>query len=729
MHKIYCFFVTWHLFLMESLIKLFINSMNFLFTSLIVTCFLLIYTTKCSIPYIPNMHQTLQISQRLRSLNLSQIYHSLINHLTTNPNLFNKSTNTPLSECLNKIANMSNNFLTDQAVLNFALYSGKGIGDIGDYDSCHDTTESYYIIFTLQVNDVVGVRSAFCIPRACKPEVLDLTRPFLASFLGGFVNMTLTKNQIVFEYPKQENIILNQMKPGGKLFMGGSIVLILFILVITCLDRYKYFEKQGKQKTTLKRVLVCFSLQRTFSSLFKSENKLDPKLEVFNGIRLFSIMWIILGHYFVALLLSPVFNFLEVVNDIFHTFYMGFIKAANLSSDTFFFMSGFFAALSLYRIFINSENRNVKTFIWAYVHRYIRLFPNLIFGLLGTTFILPTLYDSPMSSWAGPQVKLCEDQWQYCLSYVNNFMSSFYGACMAWLWYLQNDCQLFCTAPIIIFLYCYRKSYGLLSLGFLSLVSLVVQTIIIVHYKFTLSVTKLDMTYDLNTYTFIKPYCRALTYFMGILTFLMYEEAKNPEKGVSVFCKVKQIFTEFNVMRRILYFMGIFVMFMSIWSFYWLDEYPDSWNTTFGNIHMVLVRPVFIIGVWLIVYPVLIGKGRLILNTLGHYIFSPISKLTYGVYILHLPLIGVARFMTVQGRFARVEDCIIAMIGITFMSYIFSLATTIIYEYPTLKLVNEFIEYKIVKLYYKENNGEYQPLESEQKNEEKTLKIEENKID
>ena len=117
---------------------------------------------------------------------------------------------------------------------------------------------------------------------------------------------------------------------------------------------------------------------------------------------------------------------------------------------------------------------------------------------------------------------------------------------------------------------------------------------------------------------------------------------------------------------------------------------------------MIVIRPFFTFGIILLIYPVLIDRGKLTLSILGHYIFTHLSKVTYGIYMLHLPLIGVMRFINIQGRIIVHSDIVIGALNICFMSYVFSGVVTVLYEYPTLSLMKTFVEKNIEKLYRKE---------------------------
>lgn len=649
---------------------------------------LFLYPVHGFLPYLPKIYDYLKHGAQSNFLDF-------LNLIKATGYLDTLEANSTISECVEKLRQMANHFMTDPAMTSFARHSGKGLGDIGDYDTCEATNTSYYAIFFLKVNYAAGVRTAFCVPRECRPEVVELTKPFLAAAANYAVNGKFTAKQITFEFPKADNTVLNKLRPGGWAFYLGSFALIAFSLAITALDRYGYFAAEDPQPTTWKKVAVCFSLSRNLKSVFSTENTRDPKLNVLNGIRVLSICWIVTGHFAVALGISPVANLPELAHSVFHSVFMGFVKSGNLASDAFFFLSGFFSAMSVFRLLAHPENRTGKMVLWLYLRRYIRLFPVFMFGILGATFIMPTMYDSPLSSWAKPQVRMCEEQWVYCLLYVNNFVSGFYDSCMAWLWYLHVDMQFFLLVPLLFLLYFYRKQLMFITMGIISLISLVAQVWIIGYYKYSLSAAKLDHKNDMNTMVFMKPYCRIWTYLMGIFLYLMYEDHDTPQP----FLSFKRFILTQTAIRRLSYLLALTMIALSVYSFFYLDHCPECWGAAFGVFHMIAIRPFFTLALAALVYPALIGRAKFLLSLLGHYIFCHISKVTYGIYMFHLPLIGIMRFINTHGRIILPFDIVVGSFTILLMSYVFSGVVTVLYQYPVMLMLKTFVEKNMAKLH------------------------------
>ena len=70
----------------------------------------------------------------------------------------------------------------------------------------------------------------------------------------------------------------------------------------------------------------------------KNENPLDPNLDVFNGIRVYAISWVILGHTFAFKANIPTTNLTYFFWDNEHNYWLSLISGGVVSVDVFFFI-------------------------------------------------------------------------------------------------------------------------------------------------------------------------------------------------------------------------------------------------------------------------------------------------------------------------------------------------------------------------------------------------------
>jgi len=592
--------------------------------------------------------------------------------------------------CIEKIGNMTSQFLTDNSFSNIIAFSSRNLNDIGDYMGCKENNDkSYYLSTIIYISGFPAVRLGFCLPRECPYELMLTTREFIAKFFSGLVNMKIYASQINMQDTMELNKKLNEIKPGAYIFIYASGFIILMVLLSTILDWNNFINKPTN---VFIKILACFSLKSTLRGLFNTENRIDRKLEILNGIRVLSIGWVVFGHTFFLTVIQPIVNVQDILYDALNTQFMGMVKAGTYSVDIFFMLAGFLATMGFCRAFKNEKNRSIKAILIAYFHRYMRLLPMFAFTMLYTIYIQPIIYDTPSSTASSSLAKKCEEQWYWNLLYLNNFMSDATDCCNGWVWYIMIDTQLFIILPAFCLLYVKSKKLGYLAVLGICSISEIIQIILGIHYKFDLSFEHQSILGEQYNIFYVKPYTRLITYFMGVVFYWIYEDGKNAETCYSFIFKMQTKIQESRIIRYLNYAIGFGLMYLMVYSFYWIDAYKNDWGVTFGVVHLVTSRILFVLGACMTIYPVLIGKGKILLAILGYPIFNFLGKLTYGVYMLHLPILTILSFMTISHKFYYRRDVAIGVIGIFFMAYLCSFLVTIIYESPMVMLLKTFID-------------------------------------
>ncbi|XP_056013122.1 nose resistant to fluoxetine protein 6-like isoform X3 [Ostrea edulis] len=277
----------------------------------------------------------------------------------------------------------------------------------------------------------------------------------------------------------------------------------------------------------LMKFFLAFSVYSNGKKLL-STKKTAGTLGAVNGVRVFSMSWVILGH---------VFAFgLGIIGDIGYYFplvlkrrsYQAILNAF-VSVDSFFVLSGLLVAYLLLKELRRNEGKKINWIAFIakfYFHRYWRLTPPLMFLMLIYVPLFPYVSDGPFWVQTGFEAGQCNKTWWQTMLYINNFYDE---ECMAWTWYLANDMQFFILSPIIIIPLYYSKWIGGI-IGTTFLFGSWVATGIISNY-FKLPASQLEQladqqsmgTHYFNEY-YIKPYCRIGPYLMGILFgYLLYK--------------------------------------------------------------------------------------------------------------------------------------------------------------------------------------------------------------
>eukprot|EP00826_Nyctotherus_ovalis_P005801 TRINITY_DN1131_c0_g1_i10.p1 TRINITY_DN1131_c0_g1~~TRINITY_DN1131_c0_g1_i10.p1 ORF type:complete len:219 (-),score=41.07 TRINITY_DN1131_c0_g1_i10:160-816(-) len=186
---------------------------------------------------------------------------------------------------------------------------------------------------------------------------------------------------------------------------------------------------------------------------------------------------------------------------------------------------------------------------------------------------------------------------------------------------------------------------------------------------------------------YIKPYCRAFPYLIGMVFFIFTKEGTDIQIGNEVCVSVKNKVYHSKLLRYSFYIAGIIIMSALICTFYLLDKYKDGWSSSLGNAHIILTRPLFVIGLALVLYPVLIGRGKPLLAVLGHFIFGPMGRLTYGIYMVHVPIYYAIIFNRLQAEYYTEATRVVEAIMVFVLSYIVSFVVTIVFESPSVQLL------------------------------------------
>ena len=451
----------------------------------------------------------------------------------------------------------------------------------------------------------------------------------------------------------------------------------------------------GKTKyPKLKRIIRCFSLMKNSDWLFHSKNSLDENLNIFNGMRVLALGWCIMANGYLLQTQAPLFNLEYYKSVLLGKWMMGIVSNYDICMDVFFFLSGFLVSLQLTQIFIYRENRSVVTFLKSFIHRYLKLLPLYIIFLLASIYIFPRLSSGPIFYQSQKLANLCKEYWYKNLLFFNNFNMSPADECNGWTWYLANDMQFFLLSPFILIPFCLRQVYGYIITLSLMGCSFIVQFIVVYHYGLTPSL-RVDFA-QINkqqTYFFVAPWCRVNTFLLGILFSFGYLQYRQPYKFPSHFWKrVNNKIRRSPKLRMIQYICGFIFTYFSVHLIYFFNNYkgePPSWalNATY----MSTMRPWFIIGMGIVVYPALIGRAKLLLEILGHPLFGILNRLTYGAYMAFCCVYLIVFFMQTEGYYF---SHLTSWVFITFcysMSLFVSFILTLLFESPFAQIEKNYI--------------------------------------
>ena len=593
-----------------------------------------------------------------------------------------------LDECGKGLAGLFNDPINNNGLISAALYTGKKLNDLGDYRSCKNTSESRYLLA-----NILTYRLGLCLPKQCTVQLMEPFKNSLAALINSVTRLKIEKKDINFVDVSEENGKLGKIGTGAIAFSVLTGFMISIIASATILDQYSVFTPKHTKEKPILKALQCFSVSRNIRAVLTAKNKVDPNLDIFNGIRFVAMLWIIYGHtYELDTNLAPVFNLSKFIQDILGDFNFSFIKVSTLAVDIFFFFSGFFSALAFYNALKKPGRRSIVRVLISYLHRYLRLFPLMLFSLLSLMYIVPSLKDQPFHSQIKNEIKSCEKNWLWTFLYANNIIDT--DVCMGWTWYLMNDMQFYLVAPALVLPFLYSCTVGVLVLAGCCVVSITGTAMIYSHYGLHTSFAKPESD-DYYTKFYVKPYCRIVPYLLGIFLFFLYQERKKQEAtAYPPFKRIAKFVASRSYVKYVFYVLGLVLMYGSIHTIYFFDKYPNSWGLGLATLYELAFRPCFVIGLMLIIYPTLIGHGKLLLDVLGHPIFSPLGKLTYGAYMIHVLIIYTLIGYSMCGHFVNHSWLLFSMLTTLFLTYVGSFVVTVIFESPVLELLKTYLDPK-----------------------------------
>ena len=109
---------------------------------------------------------------------------------------------------------------------------------------------------------------------------------------------------------------------------------------------------------------------------------------------------------------------------------------------------------------------------------------------------------------------------------------------------------------------------------------------------------------------------------------------------------------------------------------------------------MVFSKSIFVTCTFLILYPAILGKGRLIRAIFGHPVFAPFARVTFGAYLIHPLLMMFLSYDDKKGSYYDYHELLLKFIGFTCLSYGISFLLSAIYESPVVTLDKEFLRPK-----------------------------------
>ena len=384
------------------------------------------------------------------------------------------------------------------------------------------------------------------------------------------------------------------------------------------------------------RFMACWDVRAALDDLFRISPKRPTNF--LNGMRVFSIMWVILGHCIAYPTVPGTDNTLEMEHTALNYRFV-LVSSGVYAVDTFFYMSGFLATYLLLKSFpkdIAAFTASTRVLL-IYADRYIRLTPFYALCILFAYNLLEYLCDRPgavLYTNGGAVGYGCNENWWRNLLYINNLGGMSHMTCMGHTWYLANDMQFFIMSiPMIVM----HKMAPSQMWKLLTVIPPLLCLLISILLASTIANSFTSPSGGGDTYFY--PYVRAAPYFYGVLTgFMLYDK--------SVSSAVKRA-VKGRLCRWALYLFCAVAMWGCL-SFQWaamrsgiLDV--GHWGYPLQSLKQFVYH--FFWGLCLGILTLIwtAGHGGRVVSFLSLPAFEPLGRVTYGVYLIHPMVYAVMR--------------------------------------------------------------------------------------
>lgn len=297
--------------------------------------------------------------------------------------------------------------------------------DLGMWDQCHSVKiqkddefiQGRHCMYTVGVN-VLGINSPLmislstCLPASCSAEIVYESVEKLVDIVPKYSQMMLSLEKV-----KCSAIEAEPWTISGIIVIVSFTFFFIFLTACTICDiYYRSTLPRLYENLTLKN-LSKFSMYRNAKRILSTRVPAG-NLPAIQGIRFFSMTWVVLGHEYFLQMMSATVNQAEFPEWT-HSWRGLYIMIAPFSVDTFFAISGFLTSY----LFIKEiwKGRKFNPLMY-YVHRYWRLTPPVVVLLLFMIFIFPRLGSGAIwENNVGIQQDACAKEWWAFLLYIQNF--------------------------------------------------------------------------------------------------------------------------------------------------------------------------------------------------------------------------------------------------------------------------------------------------------------------
>ncbi|XP_054157680.1 nose resistant to fluoxetine protein 6-like [Oppia nitens] len=583
---------------------------------------------------------------------------------------------------------------------------------LGEYSQCLDTEapnfQTQYCLATIQLPksdshflyqltsydwhtlSKVPVKLGICMPSSCTTSmVTKLTNSITSNLIS---NSSVLINKC---YKRSDNNIETDISSIAMICVA-SIIMVLIICGTLC-DHYKlesqsqlellYSATTGSQKIAKPyetyedntkplyyNILLSFSLKTNAKKIFDT-NSTDSTIQVFHGIKVLSMLWILIGHSFAFAVQWMTFRNPVTVLKVPQNILSQLLANGTFSVDCFLFISGFLVSYLVMRNM--SRYSGTPNILMLYLNRYLRMTPAMMAVIAFSATLLKYLGSGPQWSESITMFnQWCQTNWWINSLYLHNFINT-NNMCLSHSWYSAVDMQLYIMSPIILIPLYLKPKLGL-TLALLVLMSSMIFTGYLSFANGFPAVPYFSDVIDqqvVNQYyglLYIKPYCRLGPYLVGIvLAYFIYTSQRD--------IKLKKVWVSTGWVLSVVTSLSVlFAMFQA--------NNGNVPEVHFAALYSATSRTIWSLSLAWTTFACINGYGGLVGAFLSSKLWVPFSRLTHCAYLIH-PIVMAVLYGTRQHSFDFSNYLFIYLtIGHILITYVMALIVSLAIESPFIAI-------------------------------------------
>ncbi|KAL4461156.1 hypothetical protein ABPG72_015800 [Tetrahymena utriculariae] len=595
-----------------------------------------------------------------------------------------------------------------------------GFNNLGDRDRCLNLTDTNFISVYLNssFNNIYPAPYVLCLPNNCTSTVINENKAYFNIILNQLISKA-TKSQANYEittaYDAQND---TPSVDAGVIIVSIIIALICVASISGSIIVYRYESLKEKaikmrlqqqqneevpsaalstdlnedyplpEESRFVKIGRAFGIVENFNKLFTFKNQRHIDFAIIYGTKVFCIVWIILGQSYL-IRFGSIKNIADKNSIQSSAGYSTIAATSQLAVDMFFYISGFLLAAIFLERFANRTQLKPSTLLLFIAHRIIRLWPTYFIVLLFYWQIWQYTGNGPMFNQEIDNINNCDSRiWTNLLMIDNLANNGSTQGCFKWGFVISNEIQFFVVGLIILYIYSLNSKIGIGMILSFIIGSQVAATVIASNNDY-----KADYFTLTNPDTFyndfhIKPWVRMGPYFLGVLAGIYYRSYK---LGTSSIVQFADKVLNNNVLRYILYFVGLGLISSMVWCIIPVQKDINNWSQAGHSIYLAFGRIGFILGYFLITIPLLFGKRNYLRALLGARIWVPLSRATFCMYLVHQFVIERSLLNQKSIRYFDNQLAIYSAISDIVFILLFAAAFCVCVELPITNLEKLFI--------------------------------------